>query len=96
MPTNRDPKTGKFCKGEPVANTASNVEPDTVRNYVVPVPNFFMWPVHVVAWLFATVVRFVALVLLVVALVALYGWWAGDGSQSCPVAPAAYHAAIRA
>lgn len=57
--------------------------PDNVRNYVVPVAAFFMWPVHVVAWLVATVVRGVVLVLILCALVALYGAWQGQ-ADSCP------------
>lgn len=82
MPINRDSK-GRFVKKD----QPMTVETENVRNYVVPVPNFFMWPIHVGAWLVATIVRGVVLVLILCVLVALYGAWQGD-PDSCPVAPA--------
>ena len=97
MSTKRDSK-GRFVKDDkPMTDTATDTA-ETVRNYIVPISSLFLWPIHLGAWLVATVVRAAALVLLVAALVALYGWWAGDGSQSCPVAPApaAYQPAISA
>ncbi len=89
MPTKRDSK-GRFVKdNKPMTDTT-----ETTRNYIVPVPAFILWPVHVVAWLVATVVRAAALVALVCVLVAVYGWWTST-PDSCSVspAPAAYEAA---
>ena len=93
MSTERDEK-GRFKKKEsPVTDTT----PENVRNYVVPVSALFMWPIHVGAWLVATIVRGVVLVLILCALVALYGAWQGQ-ADSCPVGPdpVAYQPAISA
>ena len=70
---------------------------ETTRNYIVPVSSLFLWPIHLGAWLGATVVRAVVLVALVVALVAIYGAWQGQ-ADSCPVGPdpVAYQPAISA
>ncbi len=89
---------GRFIKGETTDRAQDMTDTtDTTRNYIVPVSALFMWPIHVGAWLVATIVRGVVLVLILCALVALYGAWQGQ-AESCPVGvdPVAYHPAISA
>ena len=67
-------------------------EETITREYRVSVPTFFMWPVHIIAWLIATVVRAVALVLLITLLVFAYGWWQDHNATAPPtLRPAVCH-----
>lgn len=84
MSTERD-ANGRFRRRTPPAPD-SGPSDDVVTEYHVNVPAFILWPIHAVAWLVATVVRFVALALLVAVLIALLGWWRG-GPATAPPAP---------
>ena len=91
MPNNRD-ANGGFRRNPPPADNGldSDDSGDVVREYRVSLPAFVLWPVNVIAWLIATVLRFVALILLVAALVALWGWYQGHDATAPPatVSPA--------
>ena len=53
------------------------MQADEPKEYVVSVPNFFLWPFKLVTWAIATVIRVIILIMLIATLITAYDTWTG-------------------